>query len=386
LYKELEPPLAPGDVRELALGLAAQKTTGREKAIAAYQYAAQSVRYGRPPSELTTRNIRGSAQIIEDLRGDCKDKSALLVQLLRSMELTANIAVVQTGDGGRTQFLPSMRFNHALVKLSLASEVIWLDPAGGPFSFGELPPSDENIAALVLERTGYYFDRIPARDSSTPTEQRELNGQLTAAGHYSFGATIRFRGETAARLRMNLTDRIEAHRHEALQRWLGNDYPGAIGREFSHDKFDELIGVMSYYCRGELEHVARPLKNFLLLHVPWANSLVMNGPMTAVSRRQPLVVPQSYYTLERHTIELPPATQVIAAPEPVKLECPWGRYRCEYKAADGKLSCERSFELQGQFVPSVEFPAFREFWRQCSWSDRAEVVLGTSEVVGVDAD
>ena len=50
LYKELEPPLAPADVRTLAMGLSAKKTSPREKAIAAYQYAAQSVRYGRPPS------------------------------------------------------------------------------------------------------------------------------------------------------------------------------------------------------------------------------------------------------------------------------------------------------------------------------------------------
>ena len=84
-----------------------------------------------------------------------------------------------------------------------------------------------------------------------------------------------------------------------------------------------------------------------------------------------------YHTVERHTIELPPGTSVIAAPEPVAQECAWGRYRCEFKAADGKIVCERDFEMRGRFVPPADFPAFREFWRQCSWCDRAEVVLGT---------
>lgn len=375
LRKELEPAWSSRDVRELAVHLAADAATERDKSIAAYEYAAQNVRYGRPPAETEVRNIRPGAQMIEDLRGDCKDKSALLVQLLRSMHLQANVAVVLTADSGRTPFLPSTRFNHALVRLKLADQVVWLDAASGPFGFGELPSTDQDIRALVLHREGFEFDHLPVRNDERTTESREINGRLLKDGSYSFHASIRFRGDLAARLRVLLTDRNESHRHEALQLWLGSDYLGAVGSGFEHDRVDDLGNDFGYTCEAQMERVARPLKNLLLLHVPWAGPLAMTGPMSAVVRRQPLTVPLGHYYFERHTMELPESVAIVAAPEPVTHDCEWGSYRCTITPSDGKLICEREFRLYGHMVPGDRFFEFREFWRQSSWSDNSEVVL-----------
>jgi transglutaminase-like putative cysteine protease len=375
LFKELEPELAPADVRELAIELASGKSSALEKSVAAYQYAAQNVRYGRPPAEALARNIRASTQMFEDLRGDCKDKSALLVQLLRSMELPAQVAVVLTADSGRAPFLPSTRFNHAVVKLSLPDQVVWLDPASGPFAFGDLPPIDQDIVALVFHRHGYSFDRIPVPGSSAPSERREIAGQLALDGSYAVKANIRIRGETAARLRLLLTDRTADHRREVLQMWFGNDYGGAIGSDYEHTALNDLSDGLAYTCQARLERVARRLKNVLLLQVPWANPLTMSGPMSAAVRRQPLALPPVHRVFEQHTIELPEGVTVFAAPEPVSLKCPWGTYKCVMKTVEGRLVCQRLLHLQGRIVPSASFPEFREFWRQASWSDTAQVVL-----------
>jgi hypothetical protein len=283
--------------------------------------------------------------------------------------------VVLTADSGRAPFLPSTRFNHALVKLALGEKVVWLDAAGGPFAFGDLPTIDQDIDALVFHRNGFSFDRIPVRDSSVPTERREVTGQLNLDGSYSVSASIRFRGELAARLRLLLTDRTLEHRCEALQMWFGTDYGGAIGTDFEHGTINDLSDGISYSCRATLERVARRLKDVLVLQVPWANSLTMGGPMSAAVRRQPLALPPAHHVFEQHTIELPQGVTVLAAPERVSLECPWGTYECSMKSVDGRFVCQRLMHLQGRNVPAASFPEFREFWRQASWSDTAQVVL-----------
>ena len=91
----------PYEVLQLAKEFSQGKTDPVDQATAAYTYAARTVRYGRPRRELEIRNARGSNQVFQDLQGDCKDKSALLVQLLRAMGMKANVAVVLTGDEGR---------------------------------------------------------------------------------------------------------------------------------------------------------------------------------------------------------------------------------------------------------------------------------------------
>src|SRR5262249_35810227 len=70
-------------VRQLARDLTQDLTTPREKAAALYRYAARQVRYGRPPHEVYQPMSRPAAVTVSDLRGDCKDKSALLLAMLR---------------------------------------------------------------------------------------------------------------------------------------------------------------------------------------------------------------------------------------------------------------------------------------------------------------
>ncbi|MFM7843804.1 MAG: DUF3857 domain-containing protein, partial [Planctomycetota bacterium] len=57
----------------------------RDKMLAVYEYATRDIRYGRHPSELVTRRVRDTSQMLRDLRGDCKDKSSLMVTLLEAL-------------------------------------------------------------------------------------------------------------------------------------------------------------------------------------------------------------------------------------------------------------------------------------------------------------
>jgi hypothetical protein len=374
--EELEPPhVASPEIHSLAKEMADGKTTPVEKATAAYSYATQAVRYGRPPAETLTRNIRAATQMIQDMRGDCKDKSALLVQLLRSMKLQAEIGVVLTADSGRTAFLPSSRFNHALVRLAIDDKVYWLDAASGPFSFGELPPIDQDIPVLLLGKDGYRFDHIPGWEANHYTEHRTCTGKLTLEGDDEFRAELRYRGELSARLRMQLAHRTADHRLNVLQMWLGNDYPGAVGSDFEFGDVDDLTDGFGFTCRAMLHRIARRVKNVMLLQVPWCHPLSVSGPLSAAVRRQPLVIPPAHNMFERHTIDLPDGATVYAAPEPVALECEWGNYACTMTPHDWQLVCERRFQLRGRMVPHEHFAAFQEFWRQASWSDTAQIVL-----------
>jgi hypothetical protein len=374
--KELEPVQAMGqNVAAIVEEVSRDKTTPLEKAAAAFTYAARTVRYGRPPAELFGRNIRSTEAMLQDLRGDCKDKSALLVQLLRSLRLDARIAVLLTGDSGRTPFLPSARFNHAIVRLEHEGRVHWLDPAAGPFAFGDLPNIDLGVAALVLGKKTFAFEWIRRQADELHVDARTCEGALRSDGSYEFSVKAQLAGETGARMRMQLADRTEQHRLRVLQSWHGADYPGSTGSDFSYDSVDDLAHRFTYRCRARLERVARRIRDLYVVRVPWSSPMLMSGPLTASARMQPLIVPQAYHALDRHVIELPAGALPYAMPDPVRRICDWGGYTLRITVDGARLVCERELRLAGDPVPSERFAEYQDFWRQCSWADGAEIVL-----------
>jgi hypothetical protein len=65
--------------------------------------------------------------------GDCKDKTVLLISVLRSFGLQAEPALVGLSLGrGADSYLPSMApFNHVIVRFTVDGQVYWLDPTRG---------------------------------------------------------------------------------------------------------------------------------------------------------------------------------------------------------------------------------------------------------------
>lgn len=365
----------PVDVRKLSRELTSECTNSLDKAQAAYTYVARTVRYGRPLRESEDRNARASNQVFQDLQGDCKDKSALLVQLLRALDLPAQVAVVLTADAGRTDFLPSTRFNHAIVKTVIDGHEHWLDPASGEFAFGELPPVDQEIRALVLDFEEFDFESVPSAKESAYLERRQCEGRLDEHGDYQGKFEICLTGEMAAQLRTQLMDRDAEHRDKVLQTWLGSDYAGATGSEFAYRQTDLLAGQAEVRCQAVIPQIARRIQKILLLQAPWAAPLTMTGPLAVEQRRHPLALQRSYRGLERHSIDLPAGVHPIAVPDPVQLEKPWGQYACTWESSPGRLVCQRELCLQRALVPSEQFAEFKAFWRQASSADATPLVL-----------
>jgi len=92
--------------------------------------------------------------------GDCKGKSVLLVALLRELGLDAETVLVSTTDGdGMDERLPSLSFDHAIVRLKLDGRIYWLDATRtGDVDIARLDPPPYRWA---LPLTGEGADLTP---------------------------------------------------------------------------------------------------------------------------------------------------------------------------------------------------------------------------------
>ncbi|MBW3600775.1 MAG: transglutaminase domain-containing protein [Planctomycetes bacterium] len=375
----------PKQIKELAQQLNQQAGSDREKAMTVFQYAARDVRYGRHPSELEAPRIRDAVQMLEDLRGDCKDKSSLMVSLLSEMGVPAKVAILLTSMNGRRQMLPSRRFDHAIVIAKVDGQDLWFDPAAGPYTFGELPLNDQGVQALLLgdnQQGDAFAGNGQARMIDIPQDlperqlvERRCQGALTAEGDYTYQVHATITGERAAMYRMMLLDRHEDHRRRVIAQSVAEERPGAEVDEIEIDDLADLSRHVGYHYQVKLRRWGRPVKDLLLFRVPWAEAFEFTGPISAAQRQHPLQAPPVMRLVEEHEIQLPPGFTGYALPYEATHRCQWLEYGLSITSEEHRLICRRRMESRGGVAPTERFAEFRAFWEECTRADHADVVL-----------
>jgi tetratricopeptide (TPR) repeat protein len=120
------------------------------------------------------------AETLKRKYGDCKDKAALLVTMLRAAGIPANLALLETGPGQDVNTeLPGVDlFDHAIVYVppSGAEPELWIDATAQYSRVGVLPQMDYGRLALVVDEKTTSLKKIPelASAQNVHRETREF--------------------------------------------------------------------------------------------------------------------------------------------------------------------------------------------------------------------
>jgi transglutaminase-like putative cysteine protease/tetratricopeptide (TPR) repeat protein len=166
--------IAGFDALAAARNVVGSATEAREKAKSLLAFVQTNVRY--VALELGDRSVIPAppGQVLNQGFGDCKDKATLLVALLRSVSVPADVALLKAGPGldlsPRVQGFGS--FNHVIVRVS-GKDGFWIDPSTKYTEVGILPVEDQNRYALVARADSTQLMQTPlspvARDILTDT-------------------------------------------------------------------------------------------------------------------------------------------------------------------------------------------------------------------------
>jgi len=156
-----------------ALADRVRSTPGGTRAAAAeaVRFVQDEVRYLGIEMGPSSHRPHPPDQVLRQRFGDCKDKSLLLVALLRAIGIDAAPALVDTVRGrGLDETAPSpFAFDHAIVHARVDGRELWIDPTesdlGGPLEDRD-PPEFER--ALVLRPGTVALTAIPLPDRRDP--------------------------------------------------------------------------------------------------------------------------------------------------------------------------------------------------------------------------
>jgi len=166
------------EIAAKATELTRNAKTNHEKVPALYDYVT-NLRYVAIPLGVNSFRPHAAANVLQNQFGDCKDKANLLNALLHSQHIDARLVLVprfsQAHEG-----LPGLAFNHAISRVMLDGQVLWVDTTDDVCRFGMLPPGDPGRNVLVIDGQTSALTELPAPG---PKDHRlTLRGEADCTG------------------------------------------------------------------------------------------------------------------------------------------------------------------------------------------------------------
>ncbi|CAL4869969.1 Beta-barrel assembly-enhancing protease (plasmid) [Asticcacaulis sp. MM231] len=177
--------------------------------------------------------------------GDCKGKTALLIALLKVLDIKAEPALVSTDGGdGLDQRLPSFElFDHVVVRAEIEGNIYWMDGTRlGDTKLDSLPVPALRWA-LPISDAGATLEALPTKPLAQPTSDTFLRLDasagldVTALAH----AEAVFRGDTAVQFNMALMSIPAGDRDKGLRAYWNGQYDWIEPRKVSA-VFDQATG------------------------------------------------------------------------------------------------------------------------------------------------
>jgi hypothetical protein len=245
------------EVRKLAARITSENATRDARITAAIRFVQDEVRYLGIEMGRNSHEPLQPWETLESRWGDCKDKTLLLVSLLRELGLEAYPALVNTRLQHRLrEKLPSpFLFDHVITQVVDRGKTYWVDGTisdqGG--TLGTLETPNDRVALLVRAGTTALTDVVTNITGSTRVEQTYTTTDYAKPVELSMQTT--YDGADAVAVRSSLASlSTEDYAHEIINQ-LAIDQPKIVASGLpvvKDDRVRNVIVVTSKYRIPEL--------------------------------------------------------------------------------------------------------------------------------------
>jgi hypothetical protein len=308
--------------------------------------------------------------VLDDRYGDCKDKCALLIAMLRSAGIESWIALSDSSYDGENTFLPSPRFNHTIVvvpKAGVGGADLLLDPTSESFTYPDLPPRLVGTWYLPISPGGTGGGQPPAglrRVTGQEPGITDIRVEFDAgAAETAFRASGEMHGIHAARLRSMLRSADPGIRRISFALYASGGIPGVQLAEYSVSHLEDIYAPPVVEFSGKAPGC---IVNGAALVIPWFVGVPIGllDVVRAASRGAPLEVDEPFLKTPQHetcVVNLPKGARVAALPADADLRYGLARAIFRFAVRDGRVVCEREVYLPPMIVAPADLGEFESF-------------------------
>ena len=290
--------------------------------------------------------------------GDCKDKAAMIVALLRAVGVPAEFAMMRTRSAGDVdpQAYSVQLFNHAVAYVPELN--LYLDGTAEYAALGELPPDDQGALAMTVDAEGKATRRtVPFASPEANRVTREVAARLDRNGRLEFASQTKFAGYFAAeQRRTSESDDLAGSSRASLAQF----YPSVKIAHAVAEGTARASREVELKIEGSIE--APQGERVVSLRSSLNTAGFTRKYAAQRERRTPLLVPATPSEHEVFEYELPEAAETVL-PADTSLQTKFGRVEVSYQREGSRLRVETYTELVPLTVATGDYAEFRAFCR-----------------------
>jgi transglutaminase-like putative cysteine protease len=376
------------DMRQTVDKLTAGATNEMDRIKAVFYFVSKNIRYmGRTPETDRPGFEPHDVDITFDKKyGVCRDKAALLVEMLREAGLDSYPVLISVGVK-RDQEVPDPDFNHAIVSVELKKgDYLLMDPTDEN-TRALLPTGDCNQSFLVCKPEGEALKISPVQPPEGHMMRVTTTGTLSAAGTLVAKSELSFDGVNDDAYRNAFAKWKPDDQRRFFERDLKRSMPGAQLRSLKITPTNMLD--MSSALHAELEYSVDGLTasshGKATFSLPWLGkdfgvvNFILDG--TGLDKRKyPLQTEVACGLAETIALKLTGGFgQAVSLPSYSPIDDPCLSYQESVTAGDGTLNCSRQLTLKTVEFSPAEYATLKQTLKSLEYDQRKAPIMAVNE-------
>ena len=300
------------------------KTSTDEQVSGALAWVQSEIRYFSVSLGESSHRPHQPAETLKNRYGDCKDKTFLLIELLRGLGIEAQPVLVSARNrtGIKKQLPTPYAFDHAIVRVQVGAKTYFLDPTrqGQGGKLDKMGQPHERNEVLVLQAGNNSLSTITTPNIAELTWE-ELTEKITIPkfdAESILEARQTFSGEAAEYMRLLVSYYPREQLEKGLMEAYEKRYPGierAAPMVVEDDALNNVVTVIRKYKSSKLALQTTAGSGDWRVRFATSNLQGMLAASAIATRTQPLVLPAVPH-MRQYKLELEFPAEVSANYDP----------------------------------------------------------------------
>jgi hypothetical protein len=299
------------------------KKTDEEKINAIFNFVSQNIRYIAVLLGPHTHQPHQASEIFRKRYGDCKDKTVLLLTMLKIAGIEGKPALVPANGKYFDDSIPSLNaFNHIIAVVPFKDRYFWLDATNETASY-DSPPFALPTKVFLMNKDGsYHFITTPALNDKKDYYHSDIKYNINREGNADIDYTYEFFGKAAEAIRYSFKYSPPEQRKKVFEN-RGIEVKALQLGSFTNTQEPFVIKL-----NGTLKNLAQVLDEETMVLSNIISFDAYRDITAAGNRQYPINLTQSPYSKESSSYRFPPRFKIKRLPQNYTFKKPF-RFRNE---------------------------------------------------------
>lgn len=345
-----------------------------ERARQIYQYITSNIRYSSVSFRQSAFVPQKASVTINTRLGDCKDLSSLFVGLAKMSGIKANLVLVNTRENGlHATEMPSVEFNHCIVKTTLDGKEYFLELTDNDLPFASLPSNLYKAAYLVIPEKSSDTAGAQLKYLYTTNRGKDKIKRYVTVGITGSDVTMAVKsiktGSLTSGLRSNYAKLSSDKQHEEMEKSVSGWYKNPV--KLSSVSFkgletlsDSVLIEYKYKVSNEVTEVG----DMGMIKIPFGEIVASIDNLTEDERKFPI----EYWTYEDTdeyetviTVQAPAGKKFIEVPKNETCSFNGSTYSLQFvQKSPTQLEIIRKASLKRDDILPADYAALKVFFNK----------------------